>query len=80
MGSYAAYVGDIDDVVTGIRVLSGVPVMKYSAVDTSVDNLWSYISQGYQQTSNPDITWRYIMAAIGSDGTQGDTNSCGLRN
>lgn len=33
MGSYAAYVGDIDDVANGIRALSGVPVMKYSAAD-----------------------------------------------
>ena len=33
VGSYAAYVGDIDDIAEGIRVLSGVPVMKYSAAD-----------------------------------------------
>jgi len=33
IGSYAAYVGDLDDIATGIRALSGVPVMKYSSVD-----------------------------------------------
>lgn len=33
IGSYAAYVGDLDDIATGIRALSGVPVMKYSSND-----------------------------------------------
>jgi len=67
-------------VANGIRVLSGVPVMKYSASDQTTAALWSYYSSGYTQTDNPDITWRYIMAAIGSDGTEGATNTCGLRN
>ena len=45
--------------------------MKFDASDQSTANLWSYYNTGN--------TNGYIMAAIGSDGTKGDLNICGLR-
>jgi hypothetical protein len=46
--------------------------MKFDASDQSTSALW-----GYYNTGN---TNGYIMAAIGSDGTKGALNTCGLRN